>query len=462
MIRFEHVNFQYADSDAGAADICLHVRKGECAVLIGPSGNGKTTLLRLVNGLAPAFYAGRFSGRIEIDGKDRSGEPLWKRGKIAGSVFQDPGSQFFSSEMPGEVAFGCENYGFSHEKIVRQTDAAIRRFHLERLRSRSLDVLSSGEKQRTAVASVYAMGPLVYVCDEPTANLDGQGVGELRETLQELKREGCTLLIAEHRLFWLMDLADRFVYIRDGAIRWERTPEQMRELSAEALERLELRTVRRHSPLRLPAPAGAGAPLLALQGLACRRGGHTIWENVNLAAWEGQVVAVTGRNGAGKTTLAKIIAGLERPSGGGIFLRSRKAGPPRRRKSCWYGSNDTGTQFFTNSVTEELLLGAPRTEAHLEKAGNLLKKFGLYAYKDAHPAILSGGQRQRLSIACGLLSGREILLFDEPTSGLDGGNMRKIAAALAEAAAEGKTVLVITHDEELIRACCDFQWELNG
>ena len=462
MIRFDHVNFQYADSDAGVADICLHVRKGECVVLTGPSGNGKTTLIRLINGLAPAFYTGRFSGCIQIDGKDRSGEPLWKRGKTVGSVFQDPGSQFFSSEMPGEVAFSCENYGFPHEQIVRRTDGAIRRFHLERLRSRSLDVLSSGEKQRTAVASVYAMNPPVYVCDEPTANLDGKGIEELREVLQSLKQEGCTLLIAEHRLFWLMDVADRFVYIRDGAIQWERTPEQMRKLSSESLEQLELRAVRQYRSTRLSPPIGIGTPILSLRGLSCKRRNHTIWENLNLAAWAGQIIAITGHNGAGKTTLAKIVAGLERPSKGGIFLHSRKSGPAKRRKSCWYSSNNTGAQFFTNSVTEELLLGVSRTEERLEKAGNLLKKFGLYPYKDAHPAILSGGQKQRLSIACGLLSGREILLFDEPTSGLDGGNMRKIASSLAEAAAEGKTILVITHDEELIQACCDFRWELNG
>ncbi len=241
MIQFEHVNFQYADSDAGVTDICLHVRKGECVVLTGPSGNGKTTLIRLVNGLAPAFYMGRFSGRLRIDGKDRSDEPLWERGKTVGSVFQDPGSQFFSSEMPGEVAFSCENYGFPHEKIVLQTDAAIRKFHLEHLRIRPLDVLSSGEKQRTAVASIYALNPPVYVCDEPTANLDGKGIEELREVLQSLKQEGCTLLIAEHRLYWLMDLADRFVYVRDGAVQWERTPEQMRCLPSETLEQLELR-----------------------------------------------------------------------------------------------------------------------------------------------------------------------------------------------------------------------------
>ena len=454
------MNFQYAGSETGVIDICLHVRKGECIVLTGPSGNGKTTLIRLVNGLAPAFYTGQFSGCIQIDGKDRSGEPLWKRGKTVGSVFQDPGSQFFSSEMPGEVAFGCENYGFPHEKIILRTDTAIRRFHLERLSSRSLDVLSSGEKQRTAVAAVYAMNPPIYVCDEPTANLDEQGVAELRETLQGLKQEGCTLLIAEHRLYWLMDLADRFVYIRDGAVQWERTPEQMRRLSSETLEQMELRAVRQYRSTRLSPPIGIGTPILSLRGLSCKRRNHTIWENLNLAAWSGQIIAITGYNGVGKTTLAKIVAGLERPSKGNIFLHGRKAGSAQRRKCCWYSSNDTGTQFFTNSVTEELLLGGSRTEERLEKARNLLKKFGLYPYKDAHPVVLSGGQKQRLSIACGLLSGREILLLDEPTSGLDGGNMRKIASSLVHAASEGKTILVITHDEELIQVCCDFSWKL--
>ena len=258
-----------------------------------------------------------------------------------------------------------------------------------------------------------------------------------------------------------MDVADRFVYIRDGAIQWERTPEQMRLLPSEVMKQLELRAVQHCMPSRLSIPAVTGSPLLSLKSLSCKRGKHTIWENLNLAAWAGQIIAITGHNGAGKTTLAKIVAGLERPSKGSISLHGRKAGSSRRRKSCWYSSNDTGTQFFTNSVTEELFLGIFRTEEQLERARNLLKKLDLYAYKDAHPAILSGGQKQRLSIACGLLSDRKILLFDEPTSGLDGGNMRKIASALEDAAAEGKAVLVITHDEELIQACCSFQWDLS-
>lgn len=135
--------------------------------------------------------------------------------------------------------------------------------------------------------------------------------------------------------------------------------------------------------------------------------------------------------------------------------------PGAAAEALLYSANDTGTQFFTNSVSEELLLGLPRTQAVLDRARALLRRFALYAYKDAHPAILSGGQKQRLAIACGLISGREILLLDEPTSGLDGGNMRIIADALRAEADHGKTVLVITHDGELIRACCDSQWKLE-
>ena len=418
MIRFAHTCFQYADSGDGVEDIGLHVRKGECVVLTGPSGNGKTTLTRLVNGLAPAFYAGRLSGAVELGGRDRREEPLWQRGRLVGSVFQDPKSQFFSSQLAGEVAFACENYGIPHDEIVSRTDAAIRAFRLEGLR-------------------------------------------ELRGALLQFKREGRTLLIAEHRLAWLVGLADRFVYVREGRLRWEKTPEQMLGMTEEERERLQLRSVREGAPAALPPSTGEGVPAVSLEGLACGRGRKCIWEDLRLAPWPGRVTALTGRNGAGKTTLAKILAGLERPSRGEIRIHGRKASPAQRRKHCWYSANDTGTQFFTNSVSEELLLGLPRTQAVLDRARALLRRFALYAYKDAHPAILSGGQKQRLAIACGLISGREILLLDEPTSGLDGGNMRIIADALRAEADHGKTVLVITHDEELIRACCDAQWKLE-
>ena len=182
MIELTRASFQYENSDRGVQDISLSVKSGECVVLTGLSGCGKTTVTRLVNGLAPSYYPGAFSGSVRIDGKDISRLSTWEIGRLVGSVFQDPKSQFFSSELAGEVAFPCENYGLSTREIRERTDAAIEALKLSRLRDRAVDVLSSGEKQRAAIASVYAMKPKVFVCDEPTANLDAAGTRQLAQT----------------------------------------------------------------------------------------------------------------------------------------------------------------------------------------------------------------------------------------------------------------------------------------
>ena len=190
-------------------------------------------------------------------------------------------------------------------------------------------------------------------------------------------------------------------------------------------------------------------------GLSCRRGGRIIWKDLDLHFYPGRVTAITGRNGAGKTTLGMILAGLARPSGGAVFIRGKKMRGAQRRTSVWFCSNDTGTQFFTSSVADELLLDAKPTDETIERARAALKRLGLYEFKDAHPAALSGGQRQRLAIACALLSNRDVLIFDEPTSGLDGTNMEIIAHELTAAARTSRSILVITHDSEFMAACCD-------
>ena len=230
MIVLKDVSFQYEGCEEGVHGIDLTVCDGECVVLTGPSGGGKTTLTRLLNGLAPSYYQGTKKGDLWINDTEIASLPAWKIGQEIGSVFQDPKSQFFSSELAGEVAFACENYGMAKQEIRKRTDEAIVSMGLETLRARPLDVLSSGEKQRVAVASVYALRPHTYVCDEPTANLDSEGATRLAGILRKLKDEGNTLIIAEHRLAWLSGIADRFVYVSEGTIQWEKTPAQMREL----------------------------------------------------------------------------------------------------------------------------------------------------------------------------------------------------------------------------------------
>ena len=451
MINLRNVSFQYADSEEGVNNINLTVQDGECVVLTGPSGGGKTTLTRLINGLAPSYYPGELTGSIRLNKKEITMLCSWQIGQEIGSVFQDPKSQFFSSELEGEVAFACENYGMSKADIQKRTDEAILSFDIEELRAKALDVLSSGEKQKVAIASVYALCPQIYVCDEPTANLDDKGAMQLADTMRKLKDEGSTLIIAEHRLAWLRGIADRFVYLSEGTIQWEKTADEMQSVSEGERCIFGLRETKETGvSLDVSQRVDKGV-CLSVCNLSFKRKKKIIFENLNFSLYDGTITALTGKNGAGKTSLAMVLTGLWRQSGGEIWLDGKNVSAKKRRGGVWYSSNDTGTQFFTNSVTDELLLNSDHLPMRLERARELLKKLGLYEYKDAHPAALSGGQKQRLSIACGILSERNILIFDEPTSGLDGGNMSILSDILRGEAKSGKTILVITHDREFQR-----------
>ena len=212
-----------------------------------------------------------------------------------------------------------------------------------------------------------------------------------------------------------------------------------------------------HEGKSLPAPSvlDESPAVLKTAGLSKRISKEVIFEDISLSVPKGKVTAITGQNGAGKTTLTQILCGLARQTRGHILIDGKKARAAVRRRDIYYCGNDTSTQFFTASVAEELLLNARLTEENKSHARILLNELGLYEYRAAHPSTLSGGQKQRLAIACAIFSGRGILILDEPTSGLDGQNMRLIAERLRSEARRGRTILVITHDRELIESCCD-------
>lgn len=460
MIDLQNVSFQYADSTYGVTNINLTIKAGECVVLTGKSGCGKTTITRLINGLAPKYYKGTIKGSIRIAGKDIEMMPSYDISKIVGSIFQDPQRQFFSSELEGEIAFGCENYGFSKYEIQKRTRDAIYKMRLESIGKISLDLLSSGEKQRTAIASVYAMHPKVFVFDEPTANMDKDGIVQMKSILMQLKKAGHTLLIAEHRLSWTEGLADRYLYMENGQIKHDYSSLEFSTMNG--LERISkgLRCIKnRPFTKQITTPRTDNIAILG-ERISFKKNKKQILKNVDIFANEKSVTAITGNNGAGKTSLALILSGLEKSTEGNVYIRGEKVGHKELRKYTYYCSNDTGTQFFTESVLKELLIGIRYDAKLLENAKKMLKDMCLYEYKDSHPASLSGGQKQRLAICCALLSGKNILILDEPTSGLDAENMFLVARELKKVAEE-KTILVITHDEEFMDACCEYRINID-
>jgi energy-coupling factor transport system ATP-binding protein len=453
-----------AEREPALKDINLRIKAGECVILTGRSGNGKTTLTRVLNGLAPSYYGGTLSGTVLLNGKPLNALPPWERARIMGNVFQDPQSQFFSRELAGEVAFACENLGFPWEEIRLRTDDAIRDMDLDRFRRVPLDLVSSGTMQKAAIASVRSLSPDIFVFDEPSANLDEEASSHLAEILMDLKKQGRTLVIAEHRLSYLMELADRVVYLDRGRLAAEYCPAELKGLSPEQYRGLGLRSPERIDLPRLPVPketAESGEPAVAARDISYQAGGKVILSQISICAFPGMITAITGRNGAGKTSLGKILCGLARESGGTVVIGGKPATPKKRTAAVWHGADNTNTQFITHSVAEELLLLSPRNEEGLERARSILKRLGLYEYRNAHPAALSGGQKQRLSLACGMFSDRDICIFDEPTSGLDGAGLLTVSRCLREMAERGKTIFIITHDNELIRECCTHHFNLD-
>ena len=209
-------------------------------VLCGGSGCGKSTLLRCINGLIPQFYEGELKNFCLLNGQDTAGMRI---GELAASVFQDPRSQFFTVNSSNEVAFGLENHGLPQGEIRRQVDDAFRIFHLERLKDRSVYELSSGERQLISILSAWAMDTDIFLLDELTANLDFSATRQLRKILLALKQHGKTLLLSEHRLYYLTDIADEYWVMADGEIKGKYTAAKAKAFSAEQRQAFSLRTL---------------------------------------------------------------------------------------------------------------------------------------------------------------------------------------------------------------------------
>ena len=532
LVRVRDLAVTYdGEKSAVPASVTFDIAAGEVVLLLGPSGSGKSTLTLALNGLIPHAVPADIGGSIEVAGLDTATTPVAELSTHVAMVFQDPDAQLVTGTLLDEVAFGPENLRMPVADVLARAEAALRRVGLWERRGDNPDRLSGGGRQRLAIACALAMGSPLLVLDEPTANLDPQGIEEVYAALADLVAAGDrAILLVEHNLDAAVGFVDRVVVLdhdgrvaADGSVdevlRWRAeelhamgvwlpvsaiaalrlrragyaldplplTPEELRAGldapdAADASNALDpadapaaaARTVRRTDtadradPRRNAAdphtgPANgttarsASTPLISVRGLTLRRGRTEVLHGIDLDIAAGEFVAVVGANGAGKTSLIQALAGVVPPPKGTVRVGGVDVGrADARTLSARIGFvfQNPEHQFIAHTVFDEVAHGLRRQ--HLadddvrRRTMELLVRFGLEGKADTHPFLLSGGQKRRLSVGTALVAGAPVLVLDEPTFGQDRARADELLALLRELNDEGTTIVVVTHDMQLV------------
>ncbi|QBD83349.1 ABC transporter ATP-binding protein [Ktedonosporobacter rubrisoli] len=476
----------------------LQLKRGETVLLLGASGSGKSTLGLTLNGLIPHEVGSILNGQIHVDGLNTQQTTVAELARRVGIVFQDPDAQFATLTVEDEIVFGLENLCLPPSEMEERMLRALAQVGLPEHRYRRVDQLSGGEKQRIALAALLAMEPQVLVFDEPTANLDPIGTRDVFALIRECKVQTThTIVLIEHKLDDLMDLIDRVIVlgpggslIADGTPRaifrdssavlreygiWmpqvcllaHRLREQGIELDpfpitpAEAevaLRQISLSEERPTLSSSLPDEEPASSqPAIEVRELSFRRGRQTILDRVSLTIPQGDFLAIVGANGAGKTTLAQHLVDILHPSPKTVFLQGQDLTRIAARDlvhKIGYVFQNPEHQFITDSVADEVAYGLRviglSAEEITERTNSLLERFGLLRFAPANPFTLSHGEKRRLSVATMLAVGQQILLLDEPTFGQDQGNAEALLDLLCALHAEGRTIVMVTHDMTLV------------
>ncbi len=487
MIELRNVTYAYPDTRAPVLrNLQLQVEEGEFILVIGASGSGKSTLLRCANGLVPHFYGGTFRGSVCVADHDPVREGPRGMSAVVGFVFQDPESQFVVDSVEDELAFAMENHNLDQTVMRKRVEEVLDQLNISHLRHRKINTLSGGEKQRVAIGAVLTLQPSVLVLDEPTSQLDPQAAEEVLTTLQKLNSDmGLTIVLSEHRLERVVQYADRILYLPgNGEKPLIDTPQEvMRQVElAPPLISLSKRLDWQPLPLtikegrrfakqlRLPpradhlpgdlrcAQADLKSPAINIQNLWFSYNGHEALRDVNLSVMQGEFVALMGRNGSGKTTLLKHIVCLLRPGRGRVELwgeNTKGKDTEDIARRVGYVPQNPSSLLFADTLRDELNFTRRSHGLDTGDYDALLRSLHLEDHIDAYPRDLSGGERQRAAMAAILVADPDIILLDEPTRGLDYYQKRALANFLSGKQDEGKSIIMSTHDVELVAQCAD-------
>lgn len=488
MIELKDFSFQYkAQSEPTLKNLNLTIYKGEKVLIVGPSGSGKSTIGQCLNGIIPNIYKGTSSGQFLIQGKEAFYLSIYEKSHLVSTVLQDTDGQFIGLSVAEDLAFALENDMVELETMKERVQSWAERLDLMKLLDHRPQDLSGGQKQRVSLAGVLIDESPILLFDEPLANLDpksGQDIIDLIDQIHE--EQGTTTIIIEHRLEdVLYRPVDRVILINQGQVLFNGRPDDLlrttllaengireplylttlRQLGQDIdqlehldrLEDIELTGVNRSIPEATFTKTGEAEELLKLEQISfAYQENHPILKNISLSIPKGQRLAIVGKNGAGKSTLAKAICGFITTEGQytsrGEDIKQESV--KERAERVGYVLQNPNQMISTNMIFDEVALGlrlrGVAEEDIKERVYQALKTCGLYEFRKWPISALSYGQKKRVTIASILVLGPEILVLDEPTAGQDQRNYTDIMEFLDSLQEKGHTIVMITHDMQLM------------
>jgi energy-coupling factor transporter ATP-binding protein EcfA2 len=455
MIRIENLSVRFSSGEA-LRDLNLEIPSGQCVLVTGPTGCGKSTLAHVLTGLIPHAIPAAVSGKVEVEGLDVARSSVAEMACKTGIVFQNPSSQLFHLRVDDEVAFGPRNLGLPEAEVSRRVEWALKSVGLEGMPHLKPGALSGGRKQRLAIACALAMQPSVLILDEPTASLDVSGTRLLISTLERIRREwGLTIVLIEHRLAEAQRLVDRVIILDRGCVAADGLPSDVLT-NRSTMRLMGLRRPTEELPVGWenllesngPEPDGE-PPLLALQGVHAGYDRGEILRDIDLKLYRGEFVALVGENGAGKSTLALVAAGLLRPDSGKVIFNGGRN--PRGGLDVGLLFQNPSDQLLTDRVEDEVALGPQnfgqfQDDIHMQT----LEEMDLVELRQRQPCTLSAGQQQRTALAACLALRPKLVILDEPTLGQDWAHMEQLMEFMQHLNSKGTTVLLITHDFKIV------------